>query len=314
MRIGVVIPVFNRPRLLVEALESVLAQTRLPDVVRVVDDGSVDHTCDAARRFLHDRGAHSDWIVLQEPHRGAAPARQTGFLSCGEVDAVAFLDSDDLWPEDFVARAERALGATSGLVGVSADRVTHDVTKGTIKRESLGAMADRPLRWMLSHDAGLGSCTMIRASGLRRIGGYPTEERTGHDIVLFARLFAIGGWGHLPGRAATIRRHHAASVGEADHIYKGVSDANLRHARLYDLALTDGPVGERLGLEVRSAMARRWISAAKCCRTLHDPNEGLRCLIQAHRYRSVSIRGTRLKWQLRHDLRAQNGRRPTSAS
>lgn len=43
-RISVIISAYNRAKYIAEALESVLAQVRLPDEVIVVDDGSTDET------------------------------------------------------------------------------------------------------------------------------------------------------------------------------------------------------------------------------------------------------------------------------
>ena len=313
MRLGVVIPVYNRPTMVLEALETLGAQTRPPDAVVVVDDGSSDGTFDAASGWCDGKNDPGRWRVLRESHRGAARARQTGYEACVPLDAVAFLDSDDLWPPDFLERAERALATRPDLVGVTADRLAIDVRGETSRLDRMRALASDPVRWMVCHDAGFGSCSVIRASAFDRIGGYPLDEPTGHDILLFVALFAQGPWGHLPGVPAVSRRQHHPRVGEADHIAHGFSDSNLRHARLYDRAAAFLAARQRLPGDVRTAMARRWISAAKACRINNDVSEGLRCLTQAHRYRAISLRAARLKWQLRHDLRPAGPTRPTSA-
>tara|TARA_R110000782_G_scaffold20398_5_gene55105 strand:- start:293 stop:1237 length:945 start_codon:yes stop_codon:yes gene_type:complete len=313
MRFGVVIPVYNRPRMVLEALETVGAQTRPPDAVVVVDNGSDDGTFDAASGWCDAKNDPGRWRVLRESHRGAARARQTGYDACEPLDAVAFLDSDDLWPRDFLERAERALAARPDLIGVSADRLAINVRDAKTHLDRLAALASDPVRWMVCHDAGFGSCSVIRASAFDRIGGYPLDEPTGHDILLFTALFAQGPWGHLLGAPSVSRRQHHSRVGEADHIAHGFSDSNLRHARLYHRAAASLATRERAPADVRTAMARRWISAAKACRRNNDPLEGLRCLTQVHQYRTISLRATRLKWQLRRDMRLSGQTCPTSA-
>jgi glycosyltransferase involved in cell wall biosynthesis len=310
MRISVVIPVFNRPTLVCEAISSLWSQGRRPDEVVIVDDGSTDHTADTASKHLLDLGSPERWRVLREPHRGAAAARQSGVAACVQVDAIAFLDSDDLWPEDFLARAERTLDARPALAGVSADRLTQDIAASRSRLDELSQLSTQPLRWMVSHDAGFGSCSVMRTGALSQIGGYPLDEPTGHDIVLFSRLFSVGPWAHLPGQPVLFRRHHHALVGEADHIAQAFTDSNLRHARLYeDVAATLEQAG-RLPREVRTAMARRWLSAAKTCRNLNTPTEGLRCLSQARRYRRTSFRAIKLGIQLH---RARNRNQPKAS-
>jgi glycosyltransferase involved in cell wall biosynthesis len=297
VRVGVIIPVRNRPGLVLEALESVRAQTVLPDRVVVVDDGSSDQTPDRIARWLQERGV-AGWELLRTEHRGAAEARQHGFLSMPEADLVAFLDSDDLWPHDFVRRALAVFERMPETIGASADRRTVDESTGQERTDDLRSMVARPMRWMVRRDAGLGSCTFLRAAALRSIGGYPMGQQTGHDIELFSGLLPLGRWAHLPGEAVTIRRHHAKTRREADHIYRQVGDANIRHARLYEKAVASMPPRDARSPEVRRAMARRWLSAAKTAYRMGDTTGAAECLSRVRKYQTISLRAARLKWKL----------------
>jgi glycosyltransferase involved in cell wall biosynthesis len=88
--ISVVIPSFNRAEVLPRALHSVLSQTRSPDQVILVDDGSTDGTSDlVAREFP------TVTVLLQE-NRGVSSARNLGVAS-STCKWIAFLDSDDEW-------------------------------------------------------------------------------------------------------------------------------------------------------------------------------------------------------------------------
>jgi hypothetical protein len=91
--VSTVIPVFNRPAMLREAVNSVLAQSWRPIEIIIVDDGSTDRTLVAAREL---EAAHPDIIhVLSQRNAGPGVARQAG-LEAARGEFVQFLDSDDL--------------------------------------------------------------------------------------------------------------------------------------------------------------------------------------------------------------------------
>lgn len=62
--IAVVIPAYNARPFLGEAMDSVLAQTRPPEQVVVVDDGSTDGTAAVARQWQAERGQGIPLTVL----------------------------------------------------------------------------------------------------------------------------------------------------------------------------------------------------------------------------------------------------------
>lgn len=90
--LSAVIPVWNRRRLVCDAIESALAQRPGAVEVLVVDDASTDDTADEVERVYGSRVR-----LIRLPQRsGVAAARNAGArVATGEL--LAFLDSDDVW-------------------------------------------------------------------------------------------------------------------------------------------------------------------------------------------------------------------------
>ena len=98
MLVTTIIPVYNRPAMLAEAVESVLGQTYRPIEVIIVDDGSTDETPAVADAIA---SAHPEVRVIHQQNRGVGPAREAGRRAArGEL--IQHLDSDDLlYPRKF---------------------------------------------------------------------------------------------------------------------------------------------------------------------------------------------------------------------
>ena len=87
--ISVIIPTFNRAALVSQAIDSALSQTRVPDEIVVVDDGSTDETPEVLSRY------GSSIRVVRQENRGRSAARNAGIQN-SKGDLIVFLDSDDL--------------------------------------------------------------------------------------------------------------------------------------------------------------------------------------------------------------------------
>ncbi len=88
--VSIIIPVHNRPALLIRALTSVYQQSHTNIEIIVIDDGSIQ----PVQAMLKDR--FPDVIVAQQPHSGVSAARNHG-IRLASSQWIAFLDSDDEW-------------------------------------------------------------------------------------------------------------------------------------------------------------------------------------------------------------------------
>lgn len=89
LHVSVIIPTFNRGRLIANTLEAVLGQTRPPDEVLVIDDGSTDDTAEVVARYA------GQLSYVRQNNAGKAVALNRG-LAASAGDAIWICDDDDI--------------------------------------------------------------------------------------------------------------------------------------------------------------------------------------------------------------------------
>ncbi|MBI3129757.1 MAG: glycosyltransferase [Acidobacteria bacterium] len=111
--VSVIVPTYRRPEALARALESIRQQTLPPLEVIVVDDGGGQAEPVVAAAALAGLPVHL--IELEHP-RGQGAARNRG-LAQARGRWIAYLDDDDLWRPDHLARLTVALSGSGHRVG-----------------------------------------------------------------------------------------------------------------------------------------------------------------------------------------------------
>ena len=168
--VSVVIPTYDRPGMLVEAVESVAAQ-RYPDIeLIVVDDGSPT----AAATVLEDQ-APSDlaWrSIRHEDNRGANAARNSGIRDA-RGDVIAFLDDDDRWLPETVAAQVAALDEAEAGAVLVGQRMRSERGEETIRLPSVDGNATAAL--ITGEPAGTFSTLAVRRAVVDR-AGLPDER------------------------------------------------------------------------------------------------------------------------------------------
>ena len=92
-KIAVIIPTYNRVKLLKRAIESVVLQTYPATEIIVIDDGSTDGTF----QFIKDNNYKINY--LYQKNMGVSAARNTG-IKATKCEWICLLDSDDSWQLD----------------------------------------------------------------------------------------------------------------------------------------------------------------------------------------------------------------------
>jgi len=94
--ISIIIPTYNRTNIIQRTITSVLNQTEKSFEIIIIDDGSDDDTGSVVENLNDGRIQY-----FYKKNGGAANARNLG-LSKVKGEYIAFLDSDDFWPENYL--------------------------------------------------------------------------------------------------------------------------------------------------------------------------------------------------------------------
>jgi glycosyltransferase involved in cell wall biosynthesis len=185
--ISVVLPTHNRSGLLPLTLRSVLRQHGVDFEVIVVDDGSTDDTAEVVAGLGDPRIR----LVRHDTPQGVAAARNRGIAEARGA-WVAFLDDDDLWAPDKLARQlEAANGAHCAWVYTGAVNVDDRLR---ILEGGPPPPPERVPELLKRYNpvpAGA-SNVMVRADALARVGPFDPRLRRTEDWDLWIRLARDG--------------------------------------------------------------------------------------------------------------------------
>lgn len=176
--ISLVMPLRNGERFVAQALDSVMAQTRPPDEILVVEGGSTDRSREVASSY--------DAVTLVDQQGdGIANAWNEGIQqSTGSL--IAFLDSDDLWaPQKLEIQLAALEGRhdAAGILGV----VHHFQEPGYELQPNM-----RPELIGSSQIAQMPSVMLVRRETFDRVGLFDEELQIAADIDWYARFKDMG--------------------------------------------------------------------------------------------------------------------------
>jgi glycosyltransferase involved in cell wall biosynthesis len=251
-RVAVVVPVY-RATFLAEALESVVSQSRRPDDVIVVDDGSPD------RDELRDAiGLYASRVrVIHQHNRGAAAARNRG-IAAADADFIALLDADDRWLPDCLAQQLRMFERQPELDLVYADGQIIGTTPLAGRTFMDACPSDGPVTVESLLDLRcnvLLSTVVARRDALVAVGGFDESLRRGHDADLWFRLARHGARLDYQRLVLTLRRvHHANLSGDNGRALERAAGVFAHVLATHPLTGSERRIAERRLRDIRGAV------------------------------------------------------------
>jgi glycosyltransferase involved in cell wall biosynthesis len=194
LTIAAVIPLYNGRKFILDAIDSVLEQTRPPQDIIVVDDGSTDDGPTIVEQFVADGLVR----LLRKENGGQSSARNLG-VAHAETDLIALLDQDDLWYPDHLAELVKPFmkrkSGELGWVYSNLDEIDQNglMTSRAALSNAAKTHPKRDINACLRQDMFvLPSASLISRAAFNAVGGFDERLSGYEDDDLFLRLFRAG--------------------------------------------------------------------------------------------------------------------------
>lgn len=205
--VSVVIPSWQRAHLIGDALDSIAAQSRRPLEIIVADDGSTDGTRDRVEAWA---ASHPDIELryLWQENAGGNAARNLGIREA-QGAYVAFLDSDDTWSADKIAKQMSVLQTGDGIGAVYCGLVETDAATGAVLNRPpvTVPVPDMLSRLLIRDETAPTSAWVIDRDILRQVGGFDETLRARQDWDLWIRVASATRIGAVPEPLMQLRQH-----------------------------------------------------------------------------------------------------------
>jgi glycosyltransferase involved in cell wall biosynthesis len=206
---------YNSERWIVQTIESILCQTRPPDEVVVVDDGSTDGTARELARF-------GDSIRVIRRENGGCPAAFNTAFAASTGDYVALCGADDLWePRKLEWQAEALANHPEIDIACGHARV-FGIEEGSQPRPSGTGLldGDRLMEHLYRGNTLCAPSVLIRRSLFERLGpfvelfrrGRVVERFNADDYEYWMRALRAGAQFFYDPRALVSYRRHDANI------------------------------------------------------------------------------------------------------
>lgn len=170
INISIIVPCYNQAQYLDEALQSVLDQTYIHWECIIVNDGSVDNTEEAAKKWVE---RDSRFKYIKKENGGLSSARNYGISNAKGIYILP-LDADDKISPDYVLLAVKSFQDDSSLkvVYCKAEKFGNEIGLWNLPNFSLIGMAMQNMIF----------CTaLFKKSDWELVGGYDEKMNFGWE-------------------------------------------------------------------------------------------------------------------------------------
>lgn len=130
--VSVIVPVYNREKYLQKCIESITGQTLRNIEIICVDDGSTDSSLSKLEAL---QAADERIKIISRENRGVSASRNEG-IEAARGDYVAFMDSDDFYPDLDILETLYTKAKTHGVKICGGEMLFYDENNGGLRQDN----------------------------------------------------------------------------------------------------------------------------------------------------------------------------------
>lgn len=181
-KVTVIIPFYNRGKLLINAIDSVYSQTHRNIELLLINDASVDDISEV-REYIKDRDIETRIIDIDSNH-GPAYARNIG-IEKANGEYIALLDSDDLFTENKLNRQLFEMVANNSCFSHT-NYIRNDLSTNERLLINTSVVNGRGIPVIINNMCIASPTVMFKTSFLRKNNlCYNTNLRIGEDVCFY---------------------------------------------------------------------------------------------------------------------------------
>ncbi|WKJ88728.1 glycosyltransferase family A protein [Methylomonas montana] len=230
--ISVIMPCYNAALVIEKTIEDLFQQTFNAFELIIVDDGSTD---DSLLKLEHLSKRYPEIRIFSQFNQGPGPARNQG-IQVAQADLIAFLDSDDSWHPEFLAKLYQSLQDNPDCalaycgwqnIGLAANQCQPYIPPNYEEHDKLATLL-RSCPWPI-HAA------LTRKTAIDKVNGFNQNWLTAEDFDMWLRIAAFSKIVRVPEVLAFY--HHQ----QGEQISKNRARAVLNHWGVQKAFIKDFP-------------------------------------------------------------------------
>lgn len=223
MKISVVLSCYNGEKYIVEQLDSLKEQSRMPDEVLIIDDCSKDNTASIVKKYIENNNLNNWIVIINEQNKGWRENFIAG-MKMAKGDIIFPCDQDDIWNKNKLEKMAGVMEKDPNILTLVANYVPFYEGEEYRKVSDLftkNMKFDEKIQKISMNNKALyiyrPGCVMATRKNLIEMADQYRFKEYPHDALLWRTALVLDGLYLYNYEAIKFRRHASNASDKARH-------------------------------------------------------------------------------------------------